>query len=137
MEDSMAYKWVVILFFGIVGLMFAGSIVYLAAGNVAPDTYWGRSTALPKSTTDPTATPVDRYVLRLDQGQPIGNRIFFYRGRQDDHLRFDVIIPELDPQYPYAFKIDLATAENGFDVAGIWFHLVTLRRSFIGLQTKG
>ena len=50
MENSMAYKWVAALFFGIVGIMFTASVVYLAAGNVAPDTYFGRKMALPKST---------------------------------------------------------------------------------------
>lgn len=137
MENSLAYKWVVIFFFGIVGIMFAGSIVYLAAGKVAPDTYWGRKMTLPKSeSTNAAPIAVDRHVLQLDQGQQIGNRIIFYKGRQDNVIHFDAIIPELDRQYPYSFKVDLAKAKNGFEVAGIWFQLITVRRNFVSVKTK-
>ena len=134
MENSLAYKWVVIFFFGIVGIMFTGSIAYLAAGNVAPDTYWGRKMTLPKSEGSEAGLSLDRHVLQLDQDQRIGNRIFCYKGR-DDHIRLDVIIPELDPQYPYSFKIDLATTKNGFEVAGIWLKVLTVRRHFVSVQT--
>ena len=137
MENSMAYKWVVIFFFGIVGIMFAGSIVYLLAGNVAPDTYWGRKMTLPKSENTATAPlAVDRYILQLDEGQPIGDRIIIYKGRQANLIHFDAIIPELDRQYPYSFKVDLAKAKNGFEVAGIWFQLITVRRNFVSVKTR-
>lgn len=134
MENSIAYKWVVIFFFGIVGIMFAGSIAYLAAGNVAPDTYWGRKMTPPESNNTVTTLSFDKHVLQLDQKQQIGNRIFTYKGRQDDVIRFEVIIPELDPQYPYSFKVDLAATKNGFEVAGIWFQLITVRRHFVSVK---
>ena len=49
MENSLAYKWVVILFFSVVGIIFTVSVVYLLMGNVAPDTYWGRKMTMPKT----------------------------------------------------------------------------------------
>ena len=136
MENSGTYKWVVIIFFGMVGIMFAGAIAYLAAGNVAPDTYWGRKMALPKSeSSSATTLAVDRHVLQLNQAQRIGDRIFFYKGREDDCIHLDVIIPELDPQYPYAFKIDLTAKKNGVEVAGIWLQVITVRRNFVSIKT--
>jgi hypothetical protein len=121
MENSLAYKWVAALFFGIVGVMFTASVIYLAAGNVAPDTYWGKKMTLsPSSTTGPSLS-VNKHVLEVDNGVTIGNRIFIFKGRQGDTLHFNVIIPELDRQYPYPFKVDLSQSKNGFEMAGIWF----------------
>lgn len=135
MENSPAYKWIVILFFGMVGIMFTASVAYLVAGNVAPDTYWGRKMALPKSNSTGSALSVDKYVLQLDEGVTIGNRIFYYKGRQDDQITFNVIIPELDRQYPYPFKIALPNSKNGFEVAGIWLQLIAVRANFVSVKT--
>ena len=134
MENSFNYKWVVILFFGVVGIIFTVSVFYLAAGNVAPDTFFGRKMTLPKTMTTSSGLSVDRHVLELDQGKTIGNRIVFYKGRQGDRIVFDVIIPELDRQYPYSFKVDLSDAKNGFEVAGIWFQLIALRPNFVSVK---
>jgi hypothetical protein len=109
---------------------------YLAAGNVAPDTYWGKKMSLPPSDTSGPALSVNKHVLELDNEVAIGNRIFFYKGRQGDIIHFNVIIPELDRQYPYPFKVDLSHSKNGFEVAGIWFELLTVRSNFVSLKSK-
>lgn len=134
MERSLAYKWVVILFFSVVGIIFTVSVIYLAMGNVAPDTYWGRKMTLPKTENTGSMGSLDKHVLELHQGKQIGNRIFFYKGRQDDQIVFDVIIPELDRQYPYHFKISLSKAKNGFEVAGIWLQLITHHPKFVSVK---
>ena len=134
MENSFAYKWVVILFFGVVGIIFTVSVLYLAAGNVAPDTYWGRKMTLPKSEDAGPLLSADRHVLELGRSKTIGNRIFFYKGLQDNQIVLDVAIPELDRQYPYPFKISLPDAKNGFEVAGIWLELLTVRPNFVSLK---
>jgi hypothetical protein len=134
MENSFAYKWVVILFFSVVGIIFTVSVLYLAAGNVAPDTYWGRKMTLPKSEDAGPQRSADKHVLELGRGETIGNRIFIYKGRQDSHIVLDVIIPELDRQYPYSFKISLPDAKTGFEVAGIWFEILTVRPNFVSLK---
>ena len=134
MENSFSYKWIVILFFGIVGIMFTVSVFYLAAGNVAPDTYWGRKMTLPKSEETGPVLSVDKHVLELNQGKTIGNRTFFYKGRHGDQILFDVIIPEIDRQYPYSFKVSLPGAKNGFEVAGIWLQLITVRPNFVSVK---
>ena len=134
MENSFSYKWVVIIFFGVVGIAFTVSVLYLAAGNVAPDTYWGRKMKLPKSEEAGPALSVNKHLLELDQGKKIGNRIFFFRGRRDDRIVFDVIIPELDRQYAYPFKVDIAGAKTGFEVAGIRLQLIALRPNFVSVR---
>jgi hypothetical protein len=134
MEKSFGYKWVVILFFGVVGMILAVSVVYLVVGNVAPDTYWGRKMTLPTSEETGSVLSADKHVLELGRGRKIGNRIFFYKGHRDDHIRFEVIIPEIDRQYPYPFNVTLADTENGFEVAGIRLELIALRPNFVSVK---
>jgi len=135
MENTQAYKWVVIIFFGLVGIMFSASLIYLITGNVDPRTFFGRKMTLPKTEADPVGFSRETRVLELGKQVTIGNRIFTYKGRQDGSIRFDVIIPEIDRQYPYPFKVDIRQSKNGFKVAGIWLQLVTVRANFVSLRT--
>jgi hypothetical protein len=135
MENASAYKWVVIIFFGVVGIIFTVSVFYLAAGNVAPDTYWGRKMTLPASPPQPSSRPTGKIVLKLDQGQRFGNRVFFYRGCRDNKLMLAVIIPEIDQEYSYPYNINLEEAKSGFAMAGMRFRLITRRDHFIKLRT--
>lgn len=134
MEKSFGYKWVVIFFFGVVGMIFAISLVYLVAGNVAPDTYWGRKMTLPTSKETGPVLSADKHVLELGRGKKIGNRIFYFKGHRNDHILFEVIIPEIDRQYPYPFKVRLADTKNGFEVAGIRLELIALRSNFVSVK---
>jgi hypothetical protein len=134
MEKSYTYKWVVILFFGIVGTMFTASVIYLATGNIAPDTYWGRSWRLPKTEGTTALLSADKVVLERDQYVAIGNRIFIFKGLQDDRIDLNVIIPELDRQYPYPFQVSLAEGNRGFEIAGIRLRLLAARRNFISVK---
>jgi hypothetical protein len=139
MENASAYKWVVIIFFGVVGILFTASVIYLVAGNVAPDTYWGRKMTPATSNQDNNdpqpGYASDKLVLKLNQGRRFGNRVFFYRGCRDNRAMIDVIIPEIDQEYSYPFRIDLKEAKAGFELAGIRFRLITMRSHFISLQT--
>lgn len=134
MENSLAYKWVVILFFSVVGIIFTVSVVYLLMGNVAPDTYWGRKMTMPKTQETVSSRAADKFTLELDQGQPIGDRIFFYRGRQHDQIALHVIIPEIDRQYAYPYTINIADAQDGVVVAGIRLRLMTVRPHFVSIK---
>lgn len=134
MENTRAYKLFVIVFFSIVGVMFTASLAYLATGRVAPDTFFGRKMTLPKSTAPDVGLATDRHVLERDKTVTIGNRIFVYKGRQGDQIHLDIIIPEIDRQFPYTFKIDIEKSKKGFEVAGIWLQLLTVRSNFVSLK---
>jgi hypothetical protein len=134
MESTQAYKWIVIIFFGIVGIMFSASLIYLITGNVDPSTFFGRKMTLPKTDTVSAGFSKETRVLELGKTVTIGNRIFTYRGRRDGSIRFDVIIPEIDRQYSYPFKVDIHQSRNGFEVAGIWLQMLTVRANFVSLR---
>lgn len=135
MEKSVDYRWVVALFFTVVGVAFVASILYLATGGVAPDTYWGRKMTLPRTETQASGGRTPRtYLIELNKSQPIGDRIFFYRGRQGDRILLDVIIPEIDSQYAYPFTISLGDARKGVEVAGLRLRLNAVRPNFVSFK---
>ena len=134
MEKPFGYKWVVVLFFGVVGMIFGVSLVYLVVGNVVPDTYWGRKMTPPTSKETGPVLSLDKHVLERGRGKKIGNRIFYFKGHRNDHILFEVIIPEIDRQYPYPFKVRLADTKNGFEVAGIRLALIALRPNFVSVK---
>jgi hypothetical protein len=73
-----------------------------------------------------------RYVLHLNQSQSIGKVNLIYRGLAGKSIcRIDVIIPELDPDRPYRYNLDIETAEKGFRMAGTAFKLETWQKNYI------
>ena len=73
-----------------------------------------------------------RYVLHRDQSRTIGRVSLTYRGlEQGSVCLIDVIIPDLDPERPYKYRLDIGTAEKGFRMAGRHFKLDTTRKNFI------
>ena len=135
MEKSLAYRWVVTLFFTVVGVAFVLSIAYLVAGNVAPDTYWGRRMTLPKTDDDRPGFSSTTFVLELDKGQSIGDRVFYFRGRDGDQILLEVVIPEIDRQYAYPYRINLGDARTGVEIAGLRLRMNALRPSFVSFKT--
>jgi len=75
-----------------------------------------------------------RYVLHLNQSRSIGKVNFVYRGLAGNAVcRIDVIIPDLDPERPYKYRLDIGTAEKGFRMAGHNFKLETAGKNYIRL----
>jgi hypothetical protein len=75
-----------------------------------------------------------RYVLHLDQSQTIGKVNLVYRGLEGNSIcLIDVIIPDLDPERPYKYRLDIETAEKGFRMAGYNFKLETTGKNYIRL----
>jgi hypothetical protein len=130
MERSVNYKWVVILFFGIVGAMFMASVFYLTMGRIPTDTFFGRRMELPNWDQTVVDRSPSKFILELNKGKKIGNRVFFFKGIEEGYFLLDVIIPELDTQYSYPMKISVKKAKKGFVVADDTLKLTSLGSSF-------
>ena len=79
----------------------------------------------------------DRHVFHLNQSRSIGKANLVYRGLEGNSIcLIDVIIPELDPQKAYTYKLDVETAEKGFRMAGKNFTLVAIDKHYIRLCRK-
>lgn len=132
MHDERKLKWLPIMYFMLSGLAFGlslylittGAINFEAQANVANVPVASATGAEPPS----DASPV-RVVLRRDVKSRVGNVAVIYRGIKDDHVRLDVFIPELDPQYAYRREIDYRSAKQGFRLGGVRFELISAGRS--------
>lgn len=90
-----------------------------------------RANALPKANQISEATD-GRYVLHLDQSQSIGKVKLVYRGLEGNSIcLIDVIIPDLDPERPYKYRLDIDAAEKGFRMAGHNFKLETTGKQYV------
>ena len=70
-----------------------------------------------------------RVILRKNVRTTFGKVDVIYRGIEKGHLRLDVFIRELDPDYPYRREIDRRTAKNGFRLGRVRFELISAGRS--------
>ena len=93
----------------------------------------GRANAVSKAKRSVEAAN-GRYVLHLDQGRTVGKANLIYRGLEKGSLcLIDVIIPDLDPERPYRYRLDIETAEKGFRMAGRNFKLEAAGKKYIRL----
>lgn len=120
----------------------------LVLGVGATALVWGHQRPEPSPRTRPVADgtqPAFRgftgdaaITLAPDEVSQAGAIRIAYRGRVEPHaLRIDVTIPALDPFYAYPHIIDVATAKNGFTLAGNRFQLLSVSRSGIRIKWTG
>lgn len=77
------------------------------------------------------------YFFHLNQNQNIGKASLIYRGlAEPSHFLIDVIIPELDPQRPYKYKLNIDTAERGFRLGGYDFKLDSIGQDYVRLKRE-
>ncbi len=94
-----------------------------------------RANAFPQEKRSTGATN-GQYVLHLDQRQSIGKVNLIYRGLGGKAVfLIDVIIPDLDPERPYKYRLDVDTAERGFRVAGYNFKLTSVGKNYVRIES--
>lgn len=127
------------------GLMLFGFVLFLGFYHFSQRFASEYSLHTPQLTKDrprafhnevlPARTVKDRrYDFQRDQARSIGKIKLTYRGREGRSIcLIDVVIPELDPQRPYKYRLDIDTAEKGFRMAGYQFKLVSIGKNYIRL----
>lgn len=92
----------------------------------------------PRSNTPVThPTDISKLVLGLNRDNVVGKAVLTYRGLEGPStFRLDVRVPELDAQYTYLHKINIAQARKGFQVGGEHLKLISASRSKIRLLRK-
>ena len=119
MDEHLTRRWPGRLFILSAAALFFGSVYYLALASTDPDYYWGIASPTAPRTTDPLPEPGDRIVLSKDRQTRIGNATFIYRGRDRHHVRFEVVIPDLDPFYAYRHEISVDRFGRPLRLAGL------------------
>jgi hypothetical protein len=81
----------------------------------------------------PAAVP-RRVILKLDQAARIGKADITYRGLESGRkFRIDVVIPELDPQAVYPYRLNIGEARKGFRLARREYRLISARKAYTHL----
>jgi len=128
----------------LLGLLVMGFVVFLGLYHFSQrfssefsDRYLNRNKDRPDTFHNeilPSDTIKGRYVFQLNQNQDAGRASFIYRGLADrSHFLIDVIIPELDPQRTYQYKLNIDAAERGFRLGGYDFKLDSIRKDYVRL----
>ena len=70
--------------------------------------------------------------LALNHGKVFGKSKIIYRGLDgDSKFKIDVVIPELDPNAFYGYRLSIDKARRGFRLAGQNFKLISARKSAV------
>ncbi len=132
MNDEQRYKWAPILFFTLTGILFGLGLylITVSAINFEERANVGSIRVAAASGAEPYGDEARvRVTLRRDEKNSFGKVDLIYRGVEDDHIKLDVFIRDLDPHYPYHRKIPYRTAKAGFRLGGVYFELISAGRT--------
>ena len=133
MDEVLKNKWMVRLFFAGTALFFTGFVLYIVRNPRTPGYRWARPMPAAVSKSQVSFEPGDKISMTLMQEYTIGTNRFLYRGLDAGNLRFEVVIPDLDPDYAYSHRIPIQAAKRGFQLAGREFRLVKASRAKVRL----
>jgi hypothetical protein len=90
-------------------------------------------TRMQKTPAGAPSTPTKVKIrLALNHEKAFGKSQIIYRGLDgDSKFKIDVVIPELDPNAFYGYRLSIDKARQGFRLAGQNFKLISARKSAI------
>ena len=132
-ERTQGQKWLLTAFFTAIGLFFIYFIISVSKGNVDP-VYNRRPPGMPLRTDAPRTA--GELVLHKDQPQTFGRLLLTYRGISNGDLVLDVVLLELDPDYPYRHRIPKNSAAQGFRMANTDFRILSAGPKKLSLEPK-
>lgn len=127
MNDTEHSRWPRTLFFIFIGLFFAASFYWISIRQVDLSA-WRSRRVVPFPARDIETEAIayvagDEITLSLDEPADMNDMRIIYRGMDRGVLNLDLIIPELDSQYAYAYRIPKKQAKQGFRMYGRSFTL--------------
>jgi len=81
---------------------------------------------------DPSGPVKEKVLLSLNQEKKFEKSKIVYRGLEGSSaFKMDVVIPELDPNAYYRYRIHIEDAKKGFRLGGQNFKLISARKSAV------
>ena len=124
MDDVLKNKWMTRLFFIGTTVFFAGFVLYIIANPNTPGYMLGSQQPPPVVRENVSFAPGDEITLVVDKVTVIGKSRYRYQGRAGSKVLFQVVIPDLDPEYGYIHRVAIADAKKGFRLADRTFRLL-------------
>ena len=140
MEEAKKRRLTITGFILVICLFFAG-FIYSVFFTKKEDSYWAyfRQRAKESKTVEQSKRriePDDPIILYKDDVVSIGKIKLIYRGVADEMLNIGVIINDLDPDMVYLHRIPIRDAENGVQLGGVMFQVISTSASKLKLQRK-
>jgi len=133
-EETKKRRLISFTFFIFLGLIFAALIYWIASGNTDPNYERILSNKKPIDRFERTLPDTDKIVLNINGKKHLENMILIYKGRERSNVKFDVIIPDLDREYPYPYTIDLKKAKKSFTLSDQIFILTFANNKIVHLK---
>lgn len=76
----------------------------------------------------------DRIVLKKGERQNVGRTSLVFLGLQDSNIMVDLYLHDLDPKQRYLKKVSKDVAEDGFELGGIKYRLMTVNNRYLTLR---
>jgi len=129
---------IVFLFFGTVAITGCYYIVLKLTGQAASFEHFLESAATGQffNETRPSDPARQQYVFHRGVAQSVARARFIYRGIEGKTIRVDVIIPALDPESVYHYRLDIDQAYAGFRIGGARFKLIKASRTALRLKRE-
>ena len=82
--------------------------------------------------------PNQKIVLTRDRRANVGRTILVYRGLDDvKKVRIDVIVPELDPQVAYHYRISRKQGKKGFSLGRQQYRILSAGKNTLKILSEG
>lgn len=131
-HERKKHKWLAIMFFMITGGIF-GLCLYLITADAMNSEALAHTgnvgVASGAGSVLSSDEPRVRVVLRRDVKNSFGKVDVIYRGIENNLVKLDVFIRDLDPGYPYRREIAYRSAKDGFRLGGVRFELISAGRT--------
>ncbi|NBB75787.1 MAG: hypothetical protein GVY02_00275 [Bacteroidetes bacterium] len=76
----------------------------------------------------------DRIVLKRGERHEVGRTSIVFKGLQDSDILVDLYLHDLDPKQRYLKKVPTDEAEDGFELGGVKYSLVTVNDRYLTLK---
>ena len=135
MEETKKRRWLIILFFTVLAVLFSSFIYFGYKGPIDPR-YRRRLEETVQQYRKQASAKTDTINVVLSKGQKrqIGNIILSYRGIEKSTLLIDVVILELDPEMTYPHKIPTSKKKQQIRLGGQPIKIVSAGKSSLHLR---
>lgn len=126
MEELHKRRWVIVLFFLLIGALL---IAFIYAASVGPRNPYYRSGdsrgGMRAGEAGSRTLPAESVQLYKDRVQDLGKIRLIYHGMQDGIVSIGVIIPALDPDVSYNHEIPIQEAKEELRVGDMRFRVTS------------
>ena len=135
MEETQKRRWLMILFFSLIGLLFAG-FTYSVIRGPGSNSYQKRLEKRVKDYREKAFLAEGTNRISLQRGEEVtfdGIKLT-YNGIEGNKLDIAVIILDLDPESAYRHFVPRQTAKKGFRLGGQHFKALSIGKGRVVLE---